>query len=155
MWAGQRDRAPGSDAQVSHLPFAAKNADVQVGRIVDTLDNRGLLDDTLIVITADHAAQTGNHFNGLFDGFPTTDGINNACDPATTSNGIRSDCNWYYGFETTETSAPRPSLAVPRSRQAPVNLAFSDQDTQCRLAYRHLAARRARRGPAAGPRHPT
>jgi hypothetical protein len=134
MW-GPEDNVtgpPGSDAQVSHLPFAAKNADVQVGRIVDALDNRGLLDDTLIVITADHAAQTGNHFNGRFDGFPTTDGINNACDPATTSNGIRSDCNWYYGFETTETERyldPSPAVAALRDRLAG-NLAFSYQDTQ-------------------------
>jgi hypothetical protein len=134
MW-GPEDNVtgpPGSDAQVSHLPFAAKNADVQVGRIVDALGNRGLLDDTLIVITADHAAQTGNHFNGRFDGFPTTDGINNACDPATTSNGIRSDCNWYYGFETTETERyldPSPAVAALRDRLAG-NLAFSYQDTQ-------------------------
>jgi hypothetical protein len=134
MW-GPEDNVtgpPGSDAQVSHLPFAAKNADAQVGRIVDALDDRGLLDDTLIVITADHAAQTGHHFNGRFDGFPTTDGINNACDPATTSNGIRSDCNWYYGFETTETERyldPSPAVAALRDRLAG-NLAFSYQDTQ-------------------------
>jgi hypothetical protein len=134
MW-GPEDNVtgpPGSNAQVSHLPFAAKNADAQVGRIVDALDKRGLLDDTLIVITADHAAQTGNHFNGRFDGFPTTDGINNACDPATTSNGIRSDCNWYYGFETTETERyldPSPAVAALRDRLVG-NLAFSYQDTQ-------------------------
>ena len=39
MW-GPEDNVtgpPGSDQQVSHLPFAAKNADKQVGRIVDAL----------------------------------------------------------------------------------------------------------------------
>jgi hypothetical protein len=134
MW-GPEDNVtgpPGSDQQVSHMPFAAKNADKQVGRIVDALDDRGLLEDTLIVITADHAAQTGSHFNGRFDGFPTADGINNACDPATTSNGIRSDCNWYYGAETTESERyldPSPAVGALRARLAG-NLAFSYQDTQ-------------------------
>jgi hypothetical protein len=40
---------PGSDQEMRHLPFVAKNADVQVGRIVDALQARGLLDETLIV----------------------------------------------------------------------------------------------------------
>ena len=46
------------------MPFVAKNADAQVGQIVDALREKGLLDETLIVITADHAAQTGNPFLG-------------------------------------------------------------------------------------------
>ena len=59
--------APGTAAEkeMRHMPFVAKNADVQVGRIVDALEAKGLLDDTLIVITADHAAQTGRPFHGL------------------------------------------------------------------------------------------
>ena len=47
------------------MPFVAKNADAQVGKIVDALGAKGILDDTLIVITADHAAQTGNPFFGV------------------------------------------------------------------------------------------
>ena len=39
MWGPEDDVTgpPGSDQQISHLPFAAKNADAQVGRIVDAL----------------------------------------------------------------------------------------------------------------------
>ena len=128
MW-GPEDNVtgpPGSDQQVSHLPFAAKNADEQVGRIVDALKARGLLDDTLIVISADHAAMTGRPFLGRFDGFPPPDG--NGCDPATTSNGIRSDCNWYYGADADERYLdPSPAVAALRDRLAG-NLAFSYQD---------------------------
>ena len=128
MW-GPEDNVtgpPGSDQQVSHLPFAAKNADEQVGRIVDALKARGLLDDTLIVISADHAAMTGRPFLGRFDGFPPPDG--NGCDPATTSTGIRSDCNWYYGADSDERYLdPSPAVAALRDRLAG-NLAFSYQD---------------------------
>jgi Type I phosphodiesterase / nucleotide pyrophosphatase len=128
MW-GPEDNVtgpPGSDQQVSHLPFAAKNADEQVGRIVDALKARGVLDDTLIVITADHAAMTGRPFLGRFDGFPPPDG--NGCDPATTSNGIRSDCNWYYGADSDERYLdPSSPVAALRDRLAG-NLAFSYQD---------------------------
>ena len=41
------------------LPFIAKNADEQVGRIVNALEASDLLDDTLIVITADHGELFG------------------------------------------------------------------------------------------------
>ena len=68
-----RPRAAGSagtaaEREMRHLPFIAKNADVQVGRIVDALEAKGVLDETLIVITADHAAQTGRHFIGVLAG---------------------------------------------------------------------------------------
>ena len=72
MW-GPEDKEtgpPGSDQKFPHPPFAAKNADEQVGRMVDALDDQGLLDETLIVVTADHAAMTGRPFYGRLDGFP-------------------------------------------------------------------------------------
>jgi hypothetical protein len=136
MW-GPEDNVtgpPGSDAEVSHLPFAAKNADIQVGRIVRALKRRGLRDDTLIVITADHAAQTGtpgSSFFGRLDGFGTA---GNGCDPATpTSLGaIRSDCNWYFGTETGAGEAESyrdPSPAVSQlNTTLGGNVAFSYQD---------------------------
>jgi predicted AlkP superfamily pyrophosphatase or phosphodiesterase len=120
MW-GPEDTVtgpPGSNERVSHLPFAAKNADEQVGRIVDTLKARGLLDDTLIVITADHAAQTGRPFLGSLNPVVT----NPPC------SGIRSDCNWYYGRDADEDYRD-PSPAVAQLRDAlGGNLAFSYQD---------------------------
>ena len=47
-----------------HMPFIAKNADNQLGRILDKLREKGQLDDTLIVLTADHGAEAAT--NGYF-----------------------------------------------------------------------------------------
>ncbi len=116
------------------MPFVAKNADVQVGRIVDALRSKGLLDDTLIVITADHAAQTGRTFHGVL-----AEGVTNPLCTDTpyphpparpASNGIRSDCNWYLGSDADE-HYEDPSPAVAELDAAlDGNLAFSYQDTQ-------------------------
>ena len=87
MWGPEDEETgpPGSDQEMRHLPFVAKNADVQVGKIVGALRARGLLDETLIVITADHAAQTGRPFLGRLDTFPPGVPDSNLCDPATGS----------------------------------------------------------------------
>jgi arylsulfatase A-like enzyme len=120
------------------MPFVAKNADAQVGKIVDALREKGQLDETLIVITADHAAQTGDPFFGVL-----APGVTNPrCTPPST--GIRSDCNWYFGQDADEVYLdPSPAVAALRDRLAG-NLAFSYQDTQI-AAYlndRSLAKKR-------------
>jgi hypothetical protein len=130
MWGPEDDVTgpPGSDTQISHLPFAAKNADIQVGRIVEALKRRGLRDDTLIVITADHAAQTGRN-----PGTPESTffgQLNPVVGP--TCGGIRSDCNWYFGTETGAGEAesyeePSPAVAQLDTTLAG-NVAFSYQD---------------------------
>ena len=137
MW-GPEDNVtgpPGSDEQLSHLPFAAKNADAQVGRIVDALRAKGILDETLIVVTADHAAQTGRPFLGRLDGPLLAGGV--PCDSVNGSSGLRSDCNWYYGQDANETYRdPSPAVAALRAALTPpggdpvadTNLAFSYQD---------------------------
>jgi arylsulfatase A-like enzyme len=135
MWGPEDEETgpPGSDQELRHLPFAAKNADVQVGRIVAALKARGLLDKTLIVITADHAAQTGDPFFGRLDTFPPGVPDSNLCDPATGSTGLRSDCNWYYGRDADEIYLD-PSPAIAQFRDALMaaggvtNLRFSYQD---------------------------
>jgi Type I phosphodiesterase / nucleotide pyrophosphatase len=131
MWGpedqGEAGATPGSFAEIRHLPFVAKNADEQVGRIVDALETEGLLDETLIVITADHAAQTGNTFFGTL-----APGVSNPTCGASTpaSTGIRSDCNWYFGQDADEVYLD-PSDAVADLRDAlGGNLDFSYQDTQ-------------------------
>ena len=114
MWGPEDEETgpPGSDQEMRHLPFIAKTADAQVGKMIDALKARGLLDDTLVVITADHAAQTGREFNGRFDTFPPGVPDSNLCDPATGSTGLRSDCNWYYGRDADEVYLdPSPAIA--------------------------------------------
>ena len=126
MWGpedeGEPGAAPGSEEEMRHLPFIAKNADEQVGRIVDALRASSLLDDTLIVITADHAAMTGRPFHGVL-----APGVENpTCAPPST--GIRSDCNWYFGSDADEIYRD-PSPAVAELRDAlGDNLDFSYED---------------------------
>jgi len=138
MWGPEDEGEPGAAAEsveeMRHLPFIAKNADEQVGRIVDALEAKGLLDDTLIVITADHAAQTGRRFHGVLAPGVTnplcsdTPYPHRPTDPP--SNGIRSDCNWYLGNDADE-SYRDPSPAVSELEDAlGGNLAFSYQDSQ-------------------------
>ncbi len=118
MWGpndeGEPNAAPGSVAEMRHLPFIAKTADEQVGRIVDALEDADILDETLIVITADHGAQTGRRFHGV-----------NAAG--------RSDFNWYYGVETTSGSNEDYRNASPAIQSLVdalgSNLAFSYQDS--------------------------
>jgi len=142
MW-GPEDKKkgpPGSEREMRHLPFIAKTADEQVGRLIDALEAEGILDETLVVITADHAAQTGRRFHGRFDTFTVGSNIN-ACDPATgtSSFAIRSDCNWYYGSESGTLADeiyldPSPAIQQLKDALTPeggvTNLGFSYQDAQ-------------------------
>ena len=60
------DRRPyASGEPMTHMAAAAKLADEQVGRVVKKLKQDGLLDDTLIVLTTDHAQNTSKHFFGV------------------------------------------------------------------------------------------
>jgi Type I phosphodiesterase / nucleotide pyrophosphatase len=145
MW-GPKDGVrgkPGSEQQMRHLPFIAKTADQQVGRLMDALEAEGLLDDTLVVITADHAAQTGKHFNGRLDTFTVGTNIN-ACDPATPTSpaALRSDCNWYYGQESgplADEAYLDPSPAIQQLKEA---LTPPNGETNLRFSYQdaHIAA---------------
>jgi arylsulfatase A-like enzyme len=154
MWGpedrGERGAKPGSVEEMRHLPFVARNADKQVGRIVAALKASRLLDDTLIVITADHAAQTGRPFEGVL-----APGVENpACAPP--SNGIRSDCNWYFGKETVESEDYRdPSPAVAQLRDALAgNLDFSYQDGHVAAWLKDNSLTRKREAAAAVLRMP-
>jgi arylsulfatase A-like enzyme len=58
-----------SDQELAHLLDAYDGAvsytDDQLGRLLDALEGRGMLDDTIVVITSDHGEQFGEH--GLVD----------------------------------------------------------------------------------------
>ncbi len=69
---------PNSIYNQVHLPFIAKNADNQLGRLIGTLKALHEFKQTLIVVVADHGSTYGKHFYGIND--------QNA-----------GDYNWYYG----------------------------------------------------------
>jgi hypothetical protein len=128
MW-GTNDTGPsgaGDDVHPqAHLPFIARNADQQVGRLMAELDALGIRDETLVVLTTDHAGQTAHRYHGLNPQSQARDG----------------NLNWYYGQDADETYlSPQPDLA-PLVALEP-NLDFSYQDG-------HVAAWLADRSPAA------
>ena len=102
---------PGGDPHV-HMAELARVADEQVGRVVQRLKDDGLLDETLIVLTTDHAQQTSKHFFGL-------DGLG------------RGNLNWYYGEDADETYlTPQPE--IPRLVDETDNVEMSMQDSAIR-----------------------
>ena len=86
MWGGVNDPGPtgaGGDA-MTHLATATATADAQVGKIMAELSNQGILDDTLVVLTADHGSVSGTHFYGDYP----------AAGETARDYGFN---NWYYG----------------------------------------------------------
>lgn len=94
LWGGLNDVPPyaGGDPAV-HMANIAKVADRQVGRVMDKLKADGVLDETLVVVTTDHAQQTGTNFYG-------------------TDAAGQGNYNWYYGRDADETyEDPQPEIA--------------------------------------------
>jgi hypothetical protein len=125
MWGGLNDRPPfprGAQGKMSHLPYVAKNADAQVGRLVDKLRRLGQLDETLIVLTTDHAQLTSRHFYG--------------------ENGPgRGNYNWYYGADEDESYLdPQPALE-PLIATGNVEMSMQDSAIRTWLVDRSLAKR--------------
>jgi hypothetical protein len=114
MWGADSDvqSAPGSPDYQTHVQFNAENADAQLGLMLDKLDELGTLDDTLVVLTADHGATFGTQYYGK-----TAPGV------STTS-----DTNWYYGPTSKPTVYNDPSPAI-QPLVATGNVAFSYQST--------------------------
>ena len=113
MWGGVLDPGPeGPDGDpMTHMEFAAATADAQVGRIMDELEERGELDNTLVVLTADHGSVAGEHFHGLYD-------------PALDYGFF----NWYFGDvenDPANYNLPQPALQ-PLTDAGNVGLSYSD-----------------------------
>lgn len=80
MWGSDKDvQPPSSDiGYQTHVQAAAKTADEQLGLMLAKLSDLGQLDDTLVVLTADHASTDAAQFYG--------------------QQGLSAgDNNWYYG----------------------------------------------------------
>jgi arylsulfatase A-like enzyme len=101
-----------------HMPWAAKNADDQLGRLIAKLKALGQYDDTLIVVTADHGSTYGR------DGSYATD----VYDGANVGGWYAG--TWYPGYgsdvKVPNTSAGPAALAP---LMATGNVAFSYQST--------------------------
>ena len=62
---------PGTLFEQVHMPWAAKNADDQLGRLIAKLKELDQYDDTLIVVTADHGStygRDGSYATDVYDG---------------------------------------------------------------------------------------
>ena len=146
MW-GPEDNVTGprgSDRQVSHLPFAAKNADEQVGQ-----DRRRSQAKGRARRHPHRHHRRSRRADRASLPRPLRPGLVQCGVRRPTSNGIRSDCNWYYGQDADERYLdPSPAVAQLRDRLAG-NLAFSYQDGHVAawLTDNSLAKKRRRRTP--------
>jgi predicted AlkP superfamily pyrophosphatase or phosphodiesterase len=125
MWGGLNDRPPyaGGDPRV-HMAEIARTADEQVGRVVQRLKDDGLLDDTLIVLTTDHAQQTSKHFYGV-------DGLG------------RGNFNWYYGSDADETYlSPQPEIQRLVDETGNVEMSMQDSAIRTWLVDRSWSAKK-------------
>lgn len=93
MWGGLNDVPPYPNADPStHMAALAKVADEQIGRVLDKLEADGLMDETLVVLTTDHAQLTADNYYGI-----------NAAG--------RGNNNWYYGSDADENYlSPQPEI---------------------------------------------
>jgi len=127
MWGGITDDGvypPGSPEEQAHLRFIARTADEQVGRLIAKLRDLGQLDETLVVLTTDHAGQPATHFNGV-------------------NQAGRGDFNWYYGATQNGTFlAPSPSLQ-PLLDTGNVRFTYQDSAIRTWLTDTSDAAKRS------------
>ena len=120
MWGAETDvqSAPGSPDYQTHVQANAENADMQLGRMLDKLQELGQLDDTLVVLTADHGGTGSGSAAAGYPGFFGKRG----------SGSSTSDTNWYYGPDSKPTVYNNPSpLLAPLIDTG--NVQFSYQST--------------------------
>ncbi len=114
MWGGVRDDGPSATGDpMTHMEFATRTADEQVGKIMAELKATGELDSTLVVLTADHGSVAGKNFHGIRDPEPNY--------------GFY---NWYYGkVANADYQKPQPAL---QPLVATGNLGYSYSDSMFR-----------------------
>jgi hypothetical protein len=111
MWGGVADPGPtGRDGdKMTHMVAATKTADAQVGKILAELKAQGELDDTLVVLTADHGSVAGRNFYGK-----------------SVAERDYGNFNWYYGT-VQNASFTRPQDAIlPLVGTGNLGLSYSD-----------------------------
>ncbi len=113
MWGGVTDPGPtGADGDpMTHMAAATAEADRQVGKLMAELKAQGELDNTLVVLTADHGSVAGKRYYGK--------------QVATRDYGY---FNWYYGDVENDTvtyNQPQDAL-LPLVNTGNVGLSYSD-----------------------------
>ena len=112
MWGGvddPEDEVDGYDP-MTHMEFATATADAQIARIIDELEDADQLDDTLVVLTADHGSVAGRHFHG--------DSV------AEDNYGF---FNWYFADPANDDPYDRPQEALrPLTDTGNVGFSYSD-----------------------------
>ena len=106
---------PASILNTIHMPWIAKNADDQLGKLIAKLKEKGQFNDTLIIVTADHGSTYGKG-----EGFKGVNAYN-----------AGNDKNWYAGAwhagSSTESSSTGSPALKPLMDTGKV--AFSYQST--------------------------
>jgi hypothetical protein len=125
MWGGVNDKGPtGADGDpMTHLAFAAATADAQVGRIMDALEESGELDNTLVVLTADHGSVSPEN--------PPDGTVTDPHYHGTVCTSGPPDCglfNWYFGDVENDINYNQPQAALQPLVDTG-NLAFSYSDS--------------------------
>jgi hypothetical protein len=112
MWGGTADPGPtGTDGDpMTHMVAATAEADRQVAKIMAELEAQEELDNTLVVLTADHGSVAGRNFHGEL--------------VAERDYGYY---NWYYGDPENDGVYDRPQAALkPLVDTGNVGLSYSD-----------------------------
>jgi hypothetical protein len=123
MW-GPRDDGPTPTTDVqAHLPFAVRTADEQVGKIVAALEEEGLADETLVILTTDHAIQQNVRYHGV-------------------NEAGQSNFNWYYGEDADESYLDPSPAILPLVRTGNVDFMYQDGHVAAWLDNRHLGAKK-------------
>lgn len=92
MWGPDDPGPTGSTDPQAHLEFTVKTADAQIGKILGALAAEGVADETLVILTGDHAIQQAVRHHGI-------------------NEASRGNFNWYYGQDSDETYlSPSPAL---------------------------------------------
>ncbi len=130
MWGGTTDPGPtGTDGDpMTHMVAATAEADRQVGKIMAELEAQDVLDDTLVVLTADHGSVAGTTFYGK--------------EVAERDYGYN---NWYYGDPENDGVYAKPQDALlPLVDTGNVGLSYSD--SMLRVWLKDQSAGQGRRG---------
>jgi len=91
---------PNSIFREVHMPWAAKNADDQLGRLIKKLKQKGQFDDTLIVVTADHGSTYGGK------GFYGTNELDAASASTPGVSGGWYAGTWWPSYDTKKPNVP-------------------------------------------------